>query len=146
MSKGSDINKCEDIATKVWKYNLLRTNRSLSCKGRKAKWYTLVKKELLKEEGSKEGEQPIGYKIHNWKRISDSSYRALGTRVAECNNRNDIGFLLTRPHKNSKRKLNLNVGAILRWGKRREVEDDTILELLQRLKEVQDLEIEVIRN
>ncbi|CAG8818672.1 18776_t:CDS:2, partial [Gigaspora rosea] len=43
----------------------------------------------------------------------------------EQTERSDIvGVLPTRPHRNFKKKLDLNVGAILRWGKRREVEDD----------------------
>ncbi|CAG8720529.1 24059_t:CDS:2, partial [Gigaspora rosea] len=54
----------------------------------------------------------------------------------EQTERSDVVEVLpTRPHGNGKRKLDLNVGAILRWGKRREVEDDDKLELPQRLEE-----------
>ncbi|CAG8816892.1 10745_t:CDS:1, partial [Gigaspora rosea] len=48
---------------------------------------------------------------------------------------NIVGVLPTKPYGNGKRKLDLNVGAVLRWGKRREVEEEDMLELPQRLEE-----------
>ncbi|CAG8755741.1 7562_t:CDS:2, partial [Gigaspora rosea] len=53
---------------------------------------------------------------------------------------NIVGVLPTRPHGNGKRKLDLNIDAILRWEKRREVKGDDMLELPQRLEEAEESE------
>ncbi|CAG8762812.1 7625_t:CDS:2, partial [Gigaspora rosea] len=148
-----------------------RTNRGLLCKGRKAKWFTLVEKELLKEEGSREllvakenscwnircvvrKEQETILTEHWVQESQDETTEMIVERCEGCNQnrletsqsckeqteRSDIvGVLPTRPHGNGKRKLDLN-------GKRREVENNDMLELPQRLEEVQDLGIEIIRN
>ncbi|CAG8802300.1 17755_t:CDS:1, partial [Gigaspora rosea] len=42
----------------------------------------------------------------------------------EQTERSDIvGVLLTKPHGNGKRKLDLNIGAVLRWGKKEESQE-----------------------
>ncbi|CAG8827950.1 9286_t:CDS:1, partial [Gigaspora rosea] len=176
----------------------LRTNRGLSCKGRKAKWFTLVEKKLLKEERSREVKvefiagpvNKLAMKVKlrsveedQWKKqwllvakensrwdvrrvvrkeqeailtehwVQESQNETTETIVEKCEGcdqnrlemsqsceeqteRSDIvGVLPTKLHGNGKRKLDLNVGAVLRWGKRREDKEEDMLELPQRLEE-----------
>ncbi|CAG8791140.1 2392_t:CDS:2, partial [Gigaspora rosea] len=163
---------------KMLTWHQLRTNRGLSCKGRKAKWFTLVEKKLLKEERSREiGRRRPEKKamvisakensrwdvrhvvrkeqetilMEHWVQESqnettemivekcegcDQNRLEISQSCEEQTKRSDIvGVLPTKPHGNGKRKLDLNVGAVLRWGKRREVKKEDILELPQRLEE-----------
>ncbi|CAG8715699.1 9432_t:CDS:2, partial [Gigaspora rosea] len=128
----------------IW--HQLRSNKGLSYKGRKANWFTLVEKELLKEERSREVKEEFvaGPENSCWdiRRVVRKEQETIFTEhwaVQSCEEQTErsdiVGVLLTRPHGNGKRKLDLNIGAILRWRKRREVKDDDMLKLPQRLKE-----------
>ncbi|CAG8753278.1 19521_t:CDS:2, partial [Gigaspora rosea] len=169
ISKGSDIKKCEDIATKVWKYNLvclvlmrlnmlqlslkpdqrdweliekgqrgrrmltwhqLRTNKGLSCKGRKAKWFMLVEKKLLKEERSREVK--VEFIVGPLLVAKENSYWDVRRVV-----RKEQGTILTE---HWARDVSIVRGAdqkerSIKVGKRREVEEEDMLELPQRLEE-----------
>ncbi|CAG8619802.1 23854_t:CDS:2 [Gigaspora rosea] len=149
-------------------WHQLRTNRGLSCKGRKAKWFTLVEKKLLKKERSREVKLLVAKENSRWdvrrvvrkeqgtilmehwvQELQNETTETIVEKYESCDQnrlemsqsceeqteRSDIvGVLPTKPHGNGKRKLDLNVGAVLRWGKRWEVKEVNILELPQRYK------------
>ncbi|CAG8792012.1 4059_t:CDS:2, partial [Gigaspora rosea] len=202
MSKGGNINECEEEIGLIGK-------GPENCIGRKAKWYTLLERELLKEDGSREvrkeflaepvnklaikvklrpvledqrkkewilvarennqwdirriiGKEQETVLTEHWvQELQDAAIETIVERCGSCNRnklekkqscekqierREIVRVLPTRPYSNGKKKLDLNIGAILRWGKRKKMKNKVNLELPQRLEEVQELGIEVIKN
>ncbi|CAG8719856.1 11608_t:CDS:2, partial [Gigaspora rosea] len=175
MSKEGDISECEDIATKVWKHNLaclilVRLNTmQLSLKpdqkGTKSLLRTTTTRHLGKElanmASAKNKQRPIvkvreeflaelvnklAMKVKLKPVVEDQrrkewileSQDATIETVERCDvyNRNKLEKKQSCEKQIERREI----------GKRKKVEDEINLELSQRLEEVQELGIEVIKN
>ncbi|CAG8677479.1 16006_t:CDS:2, partial [Gigaspora rosea] len=70
-------------------YTRVRVNKGLSCKGRKAKWYTILEKEILKEMVNREVKEEFVTGLVNKLAMKKkkSTYRALGTGIAGSSSR-----------------------------------------------------------